>query len=163
MVRFAHLLLAGSTIFLVGEIGMADDKPHSSSQSVSNTIITGLPKFDSRPTNQDRTSNVAEKPAAAGYVFDSPTFVIHSPSLPSEAQMLTPKGRTEMMMNRYLGRANGLDRGLLNRVTLPELWQKIPILGRIPFNAGGMTNEARAMMLYEDARQVPMKNRSNIR
>jgi len=79
-------------------------------------------------------------------------FVVHASRLLTEDEVLTDKGMAELAMNRYLGPADGIDRGLLNVFTLPGLWKKIPVLGRIPCPLPGMTNETRAMRLYKQDR-----------
>jgi len=69
---------------------------------------------------------------------------------PNGLEVLTDKGRQELAMDTYLGKKDGLDRGLLNRWTLPELWAKIPVLKYLPLPIPAITNEERALDLELD-------------
>ena len=56
-------------------------------------------------------------------------------------------------MEEFLGSENGFDRGFMNLFTVPQLWKKIPLLGKIPL-AGFQTNEERGMALYRADRNA---------
>jgi hypothetical protein len=69
---------------------------------------------------------------------------------PNGEEVLTAQGKTELAMDQYLGRPDGFDRGLLNRYTIPQLWQMIPVLKYLPCPIPAVTNEVRAMALKAD-------------
>jgi hypothetical protein len=69
---------------------------------------------------------------------------------PNGEEVLTAKGKEELAMDQYLGRPDGFDRGFLNRYTLPQLWQKIPVLKYLACPIPAVTNEDRAMALKAD-------------
>jgi hypothetical protein len=122
-------------------------------------VAAGLPKFDPKQACGSNSGQTEARPSKAiadlAQPYDVtrlPTFTVRASRLLPEDEVFTNKGLAELAMNRYLGPADGIDRGLLNAVTLPGLWKKIPILGRIPSMLPGMTNEARAMQLYKQDR-----------
>jgi hypothetical protein len=90
----------------------------------------------------------AAESAAQGVVRMDP-YVMQEKRPLTDAAVMTDRSWAEFAMDRYLGGIDGFDRGLLNAYTLPELWAKIPVLGRLPFAgpAGTLTNEERAMRL----------------
>ena len=69
---------------------------------------------------------------------------------PRGEDILTAQGKAEAAMEEYLGTRDALDRAVLNRVTLPQLWQQIPLLKYLPCPLPGVTNEARAESLKAD-------------
>lgn len=75
-----------------------------------------------------------------------PRFLVLAQRLPTPQAMAGPAGRTEAVMSKYLGSSAGFDRGVLNRLTIPEIWSKIPVLRLLPFVGpnGTMTNAQRA-------------------
>lgn len=77
--------------------------------------------------------------------------------LPKYEEVLVPRELEKLAMNEFIGAENGFDRGFLNLITIPALWEKIPILGRIPMAGPWETNEQRAMRLYRDDRGRKMK------
>ncbi|HUR60457.1 MAG TPA: hypothetical protein VM029_22230 [Opitutaceae bacterium] len=85
-------------------------------------------------------------------VVRMPKYFVQESKLPKPADVMTRRALEEMAMNKYLGSRDGLDRGFLNRFTIPGLLRKIPIIG--PYLPSiGMTNEERAMSrYYEDER-----------
>lgn len=100
-------------------------------------------------------------PAAPGdpSVVRLPQVIVNENKLPNATEVMSRRALEEYAMNRYLGSKDGLDRGFLNRFTIPELWKKIPILGRLLPAPIGVTNEDRAMQLYhEDLRRQKMNN-----
>lgn len=60
-----------------------------------------------------------------------PTFIVRDHyRLPDDYHMLTPQGRRDAIVKRYVGEPTGLD-VLLNKYTINTLWKKIPLLGSI--------------------------------
>lgn len=137
--------------------GMPAYGPESTSSYISSAIAAGLPKFDPLPKAIDM--------AAAGTKSDGmalrttagiallPAFIVRDTKIPNEDQILTSGAKAKVAMNKYLGPSDGLDRGVLNRYTLRQLWEKIPILPRLLPILGGlqfvgtpvrMSNEDRA-------------------
>jgi hypothetical protein len=109
----------------------------STSPEMFANMAAGLPKFD--PTPQAPKSDA----------IMLPKVVVHSSSLPSAAKALEQEERTEELLERNLGSRDGLDRGVLNRFTIAELWKRIPFLNVIPFvgTVCSMSNEQRAEAL----------------
>jgi hypothetical protein len=94
-------------------------------------------------------------PPRANDIVRLPQMVVREPKLPNETEVLTPKGLAEREMKHYFGPRDGLDRGVLNAVTVAGLWKKIPILGQLlgcPIPS--MTNEERAMMYYREDERI---------
>jgi hypothetical protein len=164
VVRRIHLLVLGLAGTSLHGIVVAEDPPRLISSPLSMTDTAGLQKFDPMQASGSKSGQTEVRPSKAisdlaqsDGVIQLPTFEARAPRLLTEDEVLTDKGRAELAMNRYLGPADGIDRGLLNAFTLPGLWKKIPVLGRIPCLLGGMTNETRAMQLYKQDRGYPMK------
>jgi hypothetical protein len=103
---------------------------HAASSQIRSEISEGLPKFNPRPVDLNPGSN---QNAAALNITTLPMFLVRETRIPSDTKILTYKGRTRILMDKYMGPSDGIDRGVLNRVTISQLWGKIPILGRIPF------------------------------
>lgn len=125
--------------------------PKANSSYISSAIMAGLPKYDPSPRAIDLAASGA-RPAgsqiqATPGVSLLPAYIVRDAKIPDEEHILTYKGRATIAMNKYLGPSDGLDRGVLNRYTLTQLWQKIPILGALPFvgTIGGMSNEDRGL------------------
>lgn len=92
-------------------------------------------------------------------VVTMPNYVVQESKLPKASEVMSDRAVAEFAMNRYLGSKDGLDRGFLNRVTIPELWKKIPIIGKIlPPLIPSVTNEQRAMMYYYQDMRVQQMN-----
>jgi len=117
-------------------------------------ITALLPKYD--PTQHAASVNACPVVAPSDIVT-LPTVIVSPPRLPSSDEILSQKGRAEALMDKYLGARDGLDRGILNRITLAELWGKIPILRLINFIGppGSMSNEERAAALQPRQLDLP--------
>jgi rhomboid family GlyGly-CTERM serine protease len=115
-------------------------------------LATTIPKYEPPPP-------VAAASAAPDpNVLRMSAYLVREPKLPTPEEVLTQKGIASIAMDRYLGPADALDRGVLNHFTLVQLWQKIPVLGAIPFVPfGSISNEARAMELYDQDRRLQEK------
>jgi hypothetical protein len=126
--------------------------PGSTSSHISAMIAAGLPKYDPSPkaikTATAGTSPEERAIQATTGIISLPAFVVRDAKVPNEDQILTAQGRAKIAMDKYLGPSDGLDRGLLNRYTLEQLWMKIPILRAFPIQFVGtpvrMSNEDRA-------------------
>jgi hypothetical protein len=164
VVRVIHLLVLGLAVSSIRGVVVAENPPRLFSCRLSMMVAAGLPKFDPKQASGSNSGQTEVLPSKAlsdlaqpSGVIKLPTFVVRGSSLMTEDEVLTDKGMAELAMNRYLGPADGIDRGLLNAFTLPGLWKKIPVLGRIPCPLPGMTNETRAMWLYKQDMRSPMK------
>jgi len=126
--------------------------PGSTSSHVSAMIAAGLPKYDPSPTAiktaTPGTSSEEKAIQATTGIMSLPAFVVRDAKVPNEDQIPTAQGRAKIAMDKYIGPSDGLDRGLLNRFTLKQLWMKIPILRALPIEFVGtpvrMSNEDRA-------------------
>jgi len=124
--------------------------PESTSSYISSLIGAGLPRYNPSPKAIDMAaagakSNGKANPTAPGIAL-LPAYIVRDAKIPDEEHILTYKGQAKIAMDKYLGPSDGLDRGLLNRYTLVQLWRKIPIIGGLPFvgTPGQMSNEYRA-------------------
>jgi hypothetical protein len=141
--------LPGATETLTG---MTAYGPGSTSSNISAMIAAGLAKYDPSPkaikTATAGTSPKEKAIQATTGIISLPAFVVRDAKVPNEDQILTAQGRAKIAMDKYLGPSGGLDRGLLNRFTLKQLWMKIPILRAFPIEFVGtpvrMSNEDRA-------------------
>lgn len=94
-------------------------------------------------------------PAPANTIVRLPDYVVRErkpPRLPEPEEVMSPREREQLALQRFLGDEQGLDRAL-SMVTPVHLWRRIPLLGRFPF-LGFETNEQRAVRLYEEARRT---------
>jgi hypothetical protein len=121
-------------------------------------IAAGLPVFAAKKidlkTEAVPTDSVAADTTASGAVR-MPDFVLSSPKLPGAEEVMTRAEMEKMAMNRFLGSETGLDRGFLNLITIDELWQRIPVLGRFEF-LSSVTNEQRATAMYRAEKQAEL-------
>ena len=126
--------------------------PSSTSKYILSEIAAGLPRFNSSPK---ATNVMAQGTIADGRAFLAtpgaelmPAFIVRDSKVPNAEQILTYEGRAKIAMDKYLGPSDGLDRGMLNRFTLKQLWMKIPILLAFSIEFVGtpvrMSNEERA-------------------
>jgi hypothetical protein len=140
-----------------GSIGNPAGSEDATSRHISRMIFAGLPKFDPSPTATDLAvagSKSDGKPLQSNPgVALLPAFIVRDTKVPNEGQILTSKAQANIAMDKYLGPSDGFDRGVLNRYTLKQLWQKIPILpgflsifGGLQFvgTVGSLSNEDRA-------------------
>jgi len=144
-------ILFGSAILAAGENVTGEEDSHASSPDLAAAISSGLPKYvpkKGEPSGpKDKDSHVLPKAGAADPTISVlPTMTVTETRLPTDERILTYEGKAEKVVAAYMGDSDGLDRGVLNRFTLRQLWQKIPLLGRLPFvgTPGSMTNEERA-------------------
>lgn len=135
-----------------GAAALGADDPTPTPLDLSAMIRAGLPAFVPKPTPTPGKAPAPSAPASPaasaepGVVRMSP-YVTRERRLPPDESFLTKAGRADYAMDRYMGSASGLSRGVLNRYTLPEIWKKIPLLGVLPFTGppGTKTNEDRSM------------------
>jgi hypothetical protein len=150
MTRTLKFILFGSAIVAAGEAEGANDDSVSSSPRLSAEIAAGLPKFvPKKPESTGKAgaeNPVARQEAADPDISTLPAVTVTETKLPTDERILTFKGKAKKVMDLYMGDSDGLDRGVLNRFTLPQLWRKIPFLGKLPFvgTPGSMSNEDRA-------------------
>jgi hypothetical protein len=130
--------------------GLPTFSPESPSSYISSLIANSLPKFNPLFKSTDLLAASSNSTRQAVQVSPEmafpPAFYTWKSKIPDEDQILTFKGKAEIAMDRYLGPSDGLDRGVLNRYSLAQLWKKIPILGALDFvgTPGEMSNEDRA-------------------
>jgi hypothetical protein len=128
---FSAVILAARTA------NAADDEAHATSSYMMSAISAGLPKFD--PAQAKGNSDLKQPGVSPGRqavpagVTAMPAFTITEAKLPSSRQIVTYKGWTSPLVDKYMGPSDGIDRGVLNKYTLAQLWTKIPVLGRLPF------------------------------
>jgi hypothetical protein len=150
MARTLSFILLGSAIATAGGTVEADDDTHVSSPELSAKISAGLPKFIQK-TAEGTVAARAATPAAKQAGTDPsisilPTVTVTETRAAPDERILTNSAKAAKVVNAYMGDSDGLDRAVLNRFTLQQLWKKIPILGRLPFvgTPAAMTNEERA-------------------
>jgi|HubBroStandDraft_1064217.scaffolds.fasta_scaffold152933_2 hypothetical protein len=138
MSHACQLAFFSAAIFAAGPLDAAeDDAPHATSSYIMSAISAGLPKFD--PAKSEviaAAAKAAPAPKQGGApagVTIMPAYTITEAKVPTARQAMTYKGWTQPLIDEYMGPSDGIDRGVLNRFTLAQLWAKIPILGRLPF------------------------------
>lgn len=118
------------------------------SSEVKAEIQAGLPAYgESQKAPEPSAAPNSQELQMAGHIKRLPREQFRPPR---GEDILTAKGKAEAAMDQYLGQRDGLDRGLLNRITLPQLWQHIPLLKYLPCPLPGVTNEARAQAIKVD-------------
>jgi hypothetical protein len=132
-----NLALFGAVMLAAGTAAADEDASHATSSYIMSVISAGLPQFDAAQGNGKAAVAKAElapkKNVLPSGVTLMPAFTITEAKLPSQRQMLTYRGWTQPLIDKYMGPSDGLDRGVLNRLTLAQIWKKIPILGALPF------------------------------
>jgi len=119
----------------------------AASPDVKAEITAGLPAFGQTPKAPDKPAPDAQELQMAAHIKRLP----QKPARPPQGEeVLTAKGKADAAMNEYLGKSDDFDRGFINRVTLPELWNKIPLLKYLPCPLPGITNEERAEAIKRD-------------
>jgi hypothetical protein len=126
------------------------DRPVS--PHIAAELASTIPKYEPPP------SAAAASAAPDPNILRMPPYLVREPKLPTPAEVLTPKGIASIAMDRYLGPADSLDRGVLNHFTLVQLWKEIPVLNALPFVPfGSISNESRAMELYDQDQRLAEK------
>jgi hypothetical protein len=135
--RFAIVAVVGHTSLVAGSHDAADNDARETSSYIRSVISAGLPKFQAKQPQASapsKNAGTAQGPTAtASDVIAMPAFTITEAKLPSSRQTMTYAGWTQPLVDKYMGPSDGIDRGILNRFTLAQLWAKIPIIGRLPF------------------------------
>jgi len=150
-------LLLGAAMCAVCAGQSADNSAPQTSEKMTSIIRAGLPAYEPKPaapkntgTNAAAQAGAPDSPVPAGVVRMRP-FLTLEQRLPSTEVILTEKGKADMAMDKYIGDRYGLNRGVLNRYTIAELWKKIPVLGLIPFGGppGSTSNQEIALTQYD--------------
>jgi hypothetical protein len=127
-------LVMGTAMIMVSVLdASAEDEPHATSSYMAAAISSVLPKFDPTPlaAAASKASTTPGKPTPGVTLMKA--YVVRDVKIPTDEVIMTPKARAKVAMDKYLGPSDGLDRGLLNAVTLTQLWKKIPIIGGLDF------------------------------
>ena len=119
----------------------------AASPDVKAEITAGLPAFGQTPKAPEKPAPDAQELQMAAHIKRLPQ---RQSRPPHGEEVLTAKGKADAAMNEYLGKPDDFDRGFIYRVTLPELWQKIPLLKYLPCPIPAITNEARAEAIKSD-------------
>jgi hypothetical protein len=137
--------LASALIANQVPLGMPDQDTASITGHISAAIAAGLPKFEPLPRASSTAAAATKHEEATTGITSLSAYIVRDSKIPTEDQILTYEARADITMNKYLGPSDGLDRGILNRYTLQQLWQKIPLLGTLPFvgTPAHMSNEDR--------------------
>jgi hypothetical protein len=152
-----HSFLMGTAIMATAVADAAADvpgdshaeEPHASSSYILAAISSGLPKYQPPQPAAPAAKPAAPAPGAAKPASDitsMPAFIVRDVKIPTAEKIMTYKARTKVAMDKYLGPSDGLDRGLLNAITLKQLWKKVPLIGGLDFvgTPVHMSNEDRA-------------------
>ena len=150
--RWAQLCALG--LALISGAAFAEDgpgdKPSGLSKRLSSELAATLPKYDPAVANRSAEPGRLPRDQPRNGILRLPDYIVREPKVPDEKQVLTEKGKDIAAMNTYLGPSDGFDRGFLNSFTLVGVWQKIPLLNRLPIVPfGSITNEERAREVYD--------------
>jgi len=151
MTPIRHIALFVATAFAVSSVRAGDDDTHLASSYMRAAISAGLPKYEPKRALVSSTASpivaASKREGSSAEVTSMPEYTVRESKLPTTERVLTYKARTRILMDGYMGDSDGLDRGVLNRYTLAQLWAKIPILGKLPFigTAFNMSVEERAL------------------
>jgi len=147
-----HRILAAGIAFCAAGASAAEDLVQQA-DSVASMIRAGLPLFEAKADLLQVPVGAVGKNASTGADFQAPAgvvrmqaYVTREKRVLSDEAVLSDRGLEEFAMDNTLGPIDGLDRGILNVVTLRGLWAKIPVLNRGGF--AGETNPERALRLY---------------
>lgn len=115
-----------------------------------NKLFAGAPpKYNPPKPGISTSAPITSGDLPRNNIVHLPMFIVRAGHLPSEEQLLTEKGRDAAMARRYAGPQTSLDRNL-NAVNLTNLWQSIPLLGRIPFVPfNSLSYNQRAAAMYD--------------
>ena len=155
----AGILLAFVTTLVAAEDQSANAPsagiaPRPVSPRVAALLAAAAPKFQPPETPPAAPSPILRRAGQEESPRDVvllPRFIVRDRALPSP-EVADKREFERKIMDQYLGPRNGFDRGVLNAVTIAQIWKKIPVLGSIspaPFNS--ITNEERATIHYRDA------------
>jgi hypothetical protein len=141
----------------------AEKPTRAISPRMAEVLRATLPSYDDFLRQQNSPPPEPAKPAVPlatdPFVTALPRYVVSEDRLPTAAQVMSRRAVEEAAMNRYLGPKDGLDRGLLNAVTIKQLWEKIPVIGKIlPSPIPSISNEQRAMQRYYEDLRLEKKN-----
>jgi hypothetical protein len=149
-----HSFLMGTAIMATAVAEAADgpgeapaEDVHASSSYILAAISAGLPRYQpAQPAAASAKPAPAVAPGkTASDITSMPAFIVRDVKIPTEEKILTYKARTKIAMDKYLGPSDGLDRGLLNALTVSQLWKKVPLIGGLDFGTPvHMSNADRA-------------------
>lgn len=149
------LLLAALTAAAAGAAEPASPtttpRERALSPRLASVLTSTLPKYQppAAGTASGHSSRLPRE-APKNNIIRLPDYIVRDSRLPDQDEILTEQGRSAIAVKRYFGPSDGLVRGYLNAFTLAELWQKIPVLGRIPFVPfESMSNEQRTLEVYD--------------
>lgn len=129
-------------------------EPRPVSPRVASLLAAAAPKFqppDTPPPSPSPILRRAGQEESERDIVLLPRFIVRDRALPPP-EVADKRAFERKIMDQYLGPRNGVDRGVLNVITIAQIWKKIPILGAIspaPFNS--ISNEERATIHYKDA------------
>ena len=118
------------------------------SPQIAAEITAGLPGFGEVKKAPDKP--VAPDPSAMEMAAHIKRLPQQHFQPPHGEEVLTQTGKADAAMNQYLGKADGFDRGFLNRYNLPAIWASIPLLKYLPCPLPGISNEQRALDIKSD-------------
>lgn len=120
------------------------------SPRLASVLAATLPKYEA-PTPGGATAGAnraTRTDQPQNDIIRLPDYIVREHRLPTPEDLLTAKGWEADASRRYLGPKGNLDR-TLNAVTLAELWQSIPVLGRIPFVPFNSLNDGQRAQLID--------------
>lgn len=117
-----------------------------------------MPKFEPKAGAHDaekkpgQTGAEALDDQPANGIVRLPRYVVREERPPSDREMRSARGLEAHAMDKYMGAPGGFSRGVLNRFTFGQAWDRwikgrVPILGRFDW---AVTQENEAMKRYYD-------------
>ncbi|QYM78055.1 hypothetical protein K0B96_12130 [Horticoccus luteus] len=134
--------------------------PRAVSPHLAAALAEKMPKFapeaaaHAAPKAPGQAEAEAEVPGdqPANGIVRLPRYVVREEKPPSDRDVRSPRGLEAHAMDKYMGAPGGFSRGVLNRFTFGQAWDRwikgrVPILGRFDWE---VTQENEAMKRYYD-------------
>jgi hypothetical protein len=133
----------------------APKRTRAVSAHVAAALAEKMPKYEPHAGEEKPKPDAPVQPDAqrpANGIVRLPKYIVEGERLPSTEELRSPKGLEHYTMNKYMGDADGISRGVLNHFTLGGAWNRfvkgrVPLLGRFDWK---FSQEDEALKRYYD-------------
>lgn len=116
------------------KIDAVPKRPRAVSAHVAAALAEKMPKYEPSSGGEkqihDATREQNEQRPANGIVR-LPRYIVEERRPPTTEELRSPKGLERYAMDKYMGDADGISRGVLNHFTLDGAWTRF-VKGRVP-------------------------------